>query len=217
MKHRIYYISQGATSQQHVQNILHVCEKYADSSQYDLSYVQLRLKNVSYNEFLNIAQEALAICARFKTDLIINDNVSVAEEINCAGIHVGKNDDTPTAIRKTIDKTKIIGGTANTLEDCLYLIEQGVDYIGLGPFQYTKTKKVLSPILGFDGCKSILKELKKRKHSIPIYAIGGIELEDVGKLIEIGFQGAAISSALTKKSFSKIEDAPTTIKNQHSI
>ena len=72
------------------------------------------------------------------------------------GVHLGKNDMSPSDARKILGNGYIIGGTANTLDDIERLIKEGVDYIGLGPFRYTETKKNLSPILGIDGYKKIL-------------------------------------------------------------
>ncbi|MBL1280718.1 MAG: thiamine phosphate synthase [Fluviicola sp.] len=204
--HKLYYISQGKTPHDHLNNIRNVCEV-------GCKLVQLRLKKISDQEYLATAKKALKICNSFNAKLIINDNVFVANQINCFGIHVGKNDESPTFIRKQLDSNKIIGGTANTLEDCLNLIKQQVDYIGLGPFKHTTTKKVLSPILGMKGCRNILTELKKRNINTPIYAIGGIELEDIDSLINLGFHGVALSSALTKASSSQSGDAKNNTEN----
>ncbi|HIP31990.1 MAG TPA: thiamine phosphate synthase [Crocinitomicaceae bacterium] len=217
MKNNIYYISQGATSDLHCRNIKQVCKIIMDNAHYNLSYVQLRLKDVSDKEYLATAKEALEICNFFNVKLIINDNLFVANEIACFGIHVGKNDESPISIRKKITGNKIIGGTANTLEDCLELIKQEVDYIGLGPFKHTTTKKILSPILGMEGYQFILTELKKRNLNTPIYAIGGVELEDIDPLINLGFHGVAISSALTKATSLESEDAKHTGKNERIL
>ena len=141
---RIYYISQGETPEEHLNNIWNVCDQ-------GCHLIQLRLKDTSDEEYLETAKKALEICDSFNAKLIINDNVFVANQIDCFGIHVGKNDAKPTSIRKDIGENKIIGGTANTLEECLILVEQKIDYIGLGPFKFTETKKVLSPILGLEG------------------------------------------------------------------
>ena len=218
---KLYYISQGESHQEHLQNIKQVCRQFGAN----LVYVQLRLKDISNKEFLEVAKEALDICNSFNVKLIINDNVFVANEIDCHGIHVGKNDQSPISIRKQFAEHKIIGGTANTLDDCLNLIEQKVDYIGLGPFKHTETKKVLSPVLGVEGCKRILTELKQRNITTPIYVIGGIELTDIDMLLELGFHGVAISSALTKldslsnggATSSQNEDAQNNTKQQRLL
>lgn len=186
---RLYYISQGKTSEKHLQNIKNVCEN-------GVKLVQLRMKNVTDEEFLKTAIKAKEICDKFKATLIINDNIFVANKVK-TGVHLGKEDESITKA-KAILKNKIIGGTANTLEDCLQLIQQGVDYIGLGPFRFTKTKKNLSPILGLKGYQKILTELKKQGHTTPIYAIGGIKESDFNPLFETGIYGIAVSGLLSE-------------------
>jgi thiamine-phosphate pyrophosphorylase len=94
---------------------------------------------------------------------------------------------------------KIIGGTANTLEDVLMRANEKCDYIGLGPFRFTTTKEKLSPVLGLTGFEKITSELSNRKINIPVYAIGGILLEDIGEILETGIFGMAVSGALTEQ------------------
>ena len=90
----------------------------------------------------------------------------------------------------------IIGGTANTFEDILQLADSGVDYIGLGPFKFIKTKKNLKPILGIEKYIEIINLCNKRAIDIPIMAIGGIQFNDIVKLFESGIHGVAVSSAI---------------------
>jgi thiamine-phosphate pyrophosphorylase len=102
---------------------------------------------------------------------IINDNVHLAKQLDADGVHLGLSDE---EARLILGKTKIIGGTANTLK-MLQRTAENCDYIGLGPYQFT-TKQHLSPILGLEGYRSIIEQMKA-KHPNPIYAIGGITLE----------------------------------------
>ena len=88
----------------------------------------------------------------------------------------------PSDARKILGNGYIIGGTANTLDDIERLIKEGVDYIGLGPFRYTETKKNLSPILGIGGYKKILTACKEKGYTIPIVAIGGITKNDIPEI-----------------------------------
>lgn len=186
----LYYISQGKTAENHLQNIEKVCEN-------GVRLVQLRLKNVSLNEYKKTAQKAKEICDTYKATLLINDNVEVAKSINAEGIHLGKDDMCPLEARSVLTNEIIIGGTANTLEDCLQLIDKKVDYIGLGPFRFTETKKKLSPILGLEGYQKIITALQKQGCHIPIYAIGGIKTEDIDALFNTGVYGIAVSGLLT--------------------
>lgn len=185
---KLHYISQGASVKEHLENIQQACQSGAE-------LVQLRLKNYSEKKILKAAMEARKITEHFQTRLIINDHYKIAKEVKADGVHLGKSDTCPTEARKHLFSWQIIGGTANTLEDCKILIEKKVDYIGLGPFRFTETKENLSPVLGTDGYLTILEELKTET---PIIAIGGIEATDVLDIMMTRVYGVAMSGAITK-------------------
>jgi thiamine-phosphate pyrophosphorylase len=161
-----------------------------------VDWVQLRLKNKSYEEQLKIAALTKTVCTKYNAKLIINDNVQLAKEIKADGVHLGKADMSPAEAKEILGKDIIIGGTANTFDDIMYLSEAKVDYIGLGPFRFTSTKENLSPILGLDGYKTIIAKCIQNKIDIPIISIGGIKSEDVRSLIGTGVYGVAVSSAI---------------------
>src|SRR5690606_37581435 len=144
-----------------------------------------------------IAEQAKKICDAFGSKLIINDTVSIALKINADGVHLGKNDMPPAKAREILGSQKIIGATANTLNDCIELHNQSVDYIGLGPYRFTTTKENLSPILGLAGYSYILHELKKKNFNLPIIAIGGILEKDISPILKTGVSGVAVSGMLT--------------------
>ena len=100
--------------------------------------------------------------------------------------------------RAILGKTKIIGATANTFEDIVRQVNNGCNYIGLGPFQQTKTKNKLSPLLGIEGYRSIIAKMNQSKIDIPVYAIGGITLVDINPLMKTGIHGIAVSGTITK-------------------
>ena len=184
---KLQYISQGTTTQEHLENIQKACNAGAE-------LVQLRLKNVSDEALLAAAKEARTITAHFQTRLIINDNYKIAKEVKADGVHLGQSDSCPTEAIAYLGDFYMIGGTANTLEDCQKLIAKGVHYIGLGPFKFTTTKQNLGPVLGIEGYQAILDELQTET---PIFAIGGITIEDVAELIKTGIYGIAASTMLT--------------------
>ncbi|MEZ5025334.1 MAG: thiamine phosphate synthase [Chitinophagales bacterium] len=160
-----------------------------------IRWVQLRVKNKPFDEYLSIAKDVKKICDKFQTTLIINDNVEICKRINADGVHLGKQDMQIVEARKILGENKIIGGTANTENDIMELVKQDVDYVGLGPFKFTKTKNNLSPTLGIDGYKNILQSINNQTN-IPIIAIGGININDVNNLLETGIYGIAVSSAI---------------------
>jgi thiamine-phosphate pyrophosphorylase len=161
-----------------------------------INWVQLRIKNSSYNEILEEAIKTEAICRKYHAKIIINDHVNVAKAIRADGVHLGKSDMDPLEARSILGKGVIIGGTANTFEDIKSLAAKGVDYIGLGPFRFTATKENLSPVLGLEGYQEIIAACKKENIHQPIIAIGGITVEDVKQLIHTGVYGIAVSSAI---------------------
>lgn len=186
----LQYISQGKTPKEHLIYIGEACEA-------GCRWVQLRLKNVDMATYLNTSLACRDICDQYGAIMIINDSVSIAKAAMADGVHLGLDDMNPKEAREILGENAIIGGTANTLEDCIQHIKDGVDYIGVGPFRYTKTKEKLSPILGSEGYQKIIFALNRQHLEIPIIAIGGIELEDIKDILETGVRGIAVSGMLT--------------------
>ncbi len=201
----LQYVSQGKTPQEHLDNIQEVCAA-------GCKWVQFRLKDEDIATYLHTALKARDICDQYDSILIINDNVGVAKAAMADGVHLGLNDMNPREAREILGDNFIIGGTANTATDCMQHIQDGVDYIGLGPYRYTTTKKKLSPILGFEGYKTILEEVHKNS-KIPIVAIGGIVEKDISDIIKTGVSGIAVSGMLTNQESlkKKIQNIKTQI------
>jgi thiamine-phosphate pyrophosphorylase len=185
---KLHYISQGSSPKEHLENIQKACTSGTE-------LVQLRLKNVSEKKNLKLAKEAREITSHFQARLIINDHYKIAKEVRADGVHLGKTDSCPTIARKHLYTWQIIGGTANTLQDCETLIGKEVDYIGLGPFRFTTTKDNLSPVLGLNGYIAITEALKTET---PIIGFGGITTEDVTDILETGISGIAVSGEITR-------------------
>lgn len=177
-----------------------------------IRFIQLRIKNKTENEIILIGKELKTLCDKYNAKLIIDDYVELVKEIGACGVHLGKNDMPINKARKILGNDKIIGGTANCFEDILIHYNNGADYIGLGPFRFTTTKDNLSPILGIDGYNRIVKECKKNNINIPIYAIGGIRLDDLKSLKETNVFGLAISSIILDSS-NPIETTKEIINN----
>jgi len=186
---RLHYITQEISGKTHWQ----LAEEAFKAG---VNWVQLRVKGKDYEEWKYIAQKTQEVCVRFNAKLIINDNVALAHEILADGVHLGKTDMKPGEARSILGENFIIGGTANTFDDILFLQSEGVDYIGLGPFRFTATKEKLSPILGIEGYKRIIEKCRKENITIPVIAIGGIKPEDVKELVKTGIHGIAVSSAI---------------------
>lgn len=190
---KLQYISQGKYPEEHLENIEKSCLHGAD-------WIQLRLKNLDEESILSTAKKAREITLAHQVKLIINDYYKIAKQVEADGVHLGKTDTCPAIARKELYDWQLIGGTANTLEDCKDLVEKQVDYIGLGPFRFTTTKDHLSPILGLNGYTQILDNLNS---NIPVIAIGGITLNDVADILKTKVHGVAVSGEITS-DFNKI-------------
>lgn len=183
---KLQYISQESPFNSHLESIVHALEA-------GCKWVQLRLKNLQEQEVLDIAKVAKQLCTQHQASLIINDYVRVAKEVNADGVHVGLNDMSVSEARMILGSGKIIGATANTIEDIQMHLKDDPDYIGVGPYRFTKTKDKLSPVLGLEGYQTIMDKLKSMDITIPIIAVGGITAGDVPELMKTGVHGVAIS------------------------
>lgn len=159
-------------------------------------WIQLRMKDASTEEVLANAEEALPLCRQYGAKFILDDHVELVERAGADGVHLGKNDMPVDEARKILGNGKIIGGTANTIEDIVRLHKQGADYIGCGPFRFTTTKKKLSPVLGLEGYKSIVRDMRDKGIDLPIVAIGGITVADIPAIMATGVTGIALSGAI---------------------
>lgn len=190
MYSKLYYISQGIDAATQVTNI----QKALDAG---CTWIQLRYKQGTFAEVLVLAEQVKTLCAHYGATLIINDYLEIAKAIDADGLHLGLKDMPVREARAALDADKIIGGTANTLEDIRQRVAEGCNYVGLGPLRFTATKEKLSPILGFEGYQTILEKLNEEGITIPIYAIGGIEENDILPLMDIGLYGVAVSGLIT--------------------
>lgn len=198
MYSKLQYISQGTTVAHQLENIQQALDAGCE-------WIQLRFKNASEKELYEVAEKLKLLCASYKAIFIINDNVELTKLIDADGVHLGLQDTSPITARVILGKDlpagkagKIIGGTANTLIDVMKRVEEKCDYVGLGPFCFTTTKEKLSPILGIEGYKIIMNELNNSNIHTPIYAIGGITLEDVSTIINTGVYGIAVSGIISR-------------------
>ncbi|UHO38555.1 thiamine phosphate synthase [Chryseobacterium capnotolerans] len=190
---KLQYISQGSTKQEQEQNI----RKALDNG---IKWVQIRWKNAPENELMSLCEVSKQLCSEYQSICIINDNVQLAKIIDADGVHLGLSDGSTEEARIILGESKIIGGTANTISDVIQRMNESCDYIGLGPLRFTSTKEKLSPILGFEGYQEIIDQILGKGMTIPkIFAIGGVDLEDIQALQQIGIYGVAVSGQITNQ------------------
>lgn len=184
-------ITQDGIAHTHAEQAHRACEA-------GVKWIQLRMKDCTPEAHKEEAEKVKEICQKRGVTFIINDNVLLAKELNADGVHLGKEDMDPAEAREILGEEKIIGGTANTMEDVEALAVKSVDYIGLGPYKFTSTKKKLSPILGITGYNKIDERSLVKGINIPRIAIGGIQPEDVRSIMQAGMHGIAVASAINE-------------------
>ena len=158
------------------------------------TFIQLREKNLAFDEFLSIAKDVKKITDKYKVPFVINDNVDIAVEVDADGVHIGQGYEVINEARKKLDKDKIIGLSAHTVEEALNAQKNGADYIGVGAVFNTSSKSDASSV-DLDTLKEICASV-----NIPIVAIGGINEYNILELKGSGIDGVAIISAIFAKT-----------------
>ncbi|MGG6544232.1 UNVERIFIED_CONTAM: thiamine phosphate synthase [Prevotella sp. 15_C9] len=169
-------------------------------------WVQLRMKDVSDDDFLQVGRKVKTLCAAYGATFILDDRVHLVKALRADGVHLGKQDMAIDEARRQLnDDSLLIGGTANTMEDIRKLCEMGANYIGCGPFRYTSTKKNLAPLLGLEGYSRLMRTMKEERLLVPVVAIGGILREDIPAIAKTGVSGIAVSGAILHADNPKVE------------
>ena len=209
MYSKLQFISQGANYNEQLNSIYRALDAGCD-------WIQLRYKDREEMSTGYVAEKIKVLCQKYEATFIINDFVNLAKDVDADGVHLGLTDTSIKVAREILGPDKIIGGTANTLEHILQRIDEGCNYVGLGPYRFTTTKENLSPILGLEGYEKIVKELRQQNKTVPIYAIGGILMEDVEKITDAGIYGIAVSG-LIANAIDKTEVVSQLMSRLHEI
>ena len=159
-------------------------------------WIQLRMKDATDDEVRSVAAEIQPLCKQNEAIFLLDDRVELVRELHADGVHLGKNDMPVDEARRVLGEEFIIGGTANTFEDIERLASQGADYIGCGPFRFTTTKKNLAPVLGIEGYRDIIENMRRAGIDIPVVAIGGITASDIDDILATGVKGIAVSGSV---------------------
>ncbi len=186
-------------------------------------WVQVRMKDSTKEETEEAVRLLAPLRERCGITLLVDDHVDMAARLDCLdGVHVGKNDMPVAEARKVLGPGKILGATANTYDDLKAAVKAGADYVGLGPFRFTTTKKNLSPVLGTEGYRRILAQCREDGIETPVVAIGGITESDIPQVMQTGVAGIAVSGSIlravdpvaeTARLISTIETSLTGNKN----
>jgi len=154
------------------------------------TFIQLREKNLDQEHFLEEAKELKKLCAEYKVPFVINDNVDIALEIDADGVHVGQSDMEAGDVRAKLGPDKIIGVSAQTVEQALLAEKHGADYLGVGAVFPTGSKADAVEV-SHETLKAICEAV-----SIPVIAIGGITVDNTSVLAGTGICGIAVISAI---------------------
>lgn len=154
------------------------------------TFIQLREKNLDQEHFLEEAKELKKLCAEYKVPFVINDNVDIALEIDADGVHVGQSDMEAGDVRAKLGPDKIIGVSAQTVEQALLAEKHGADYLGVGAVFPTGSKDDAVEV-SHETLKAICEAV-----SIPVIAIGGITVDNTSVLAGTGICGIAVISAI---------------------
>ena len=187
-----------------LQFITHQTERYSyfDSARMALDggckWIQLRMKEAPLEEVEEVALRLKPLCKEHDAILLLDDHVELAKKLEVDGVHLGKKDMPIDEARRILGEGFIIGGTANTFEDVVQHYRAGADYLGIGPFRFTTTKKNLSPVLGLEGYRSILSAMHEADIHLPVVAIGGITYDDIPAVLSTGVNGIALSGTILR-------------------
>lgn len=185
-----------------LQFITNESDKYSIPEQVQMAieggceWIQLRMKDATDEQVVEVAWEIIPMCRENNVFLIIDDRVELVEKLRVWGVHLGKNDMNPMKAREILGPHAIIGVTANTAEDILKFKNKDVDYVGLGPLRFTTTKKNLSPEIGLEGYGPIIEKVRAEGIELPIVAVGGVTENDIESLLAQGVNGVAVSGAI---------------------
>ena len=155
-----------------------------------VTMVQLREKTLEEAKFLEEAKELQALCRERGVPFLVNDNVEIAREMNADGVHVGQSDMEALDVRAILGPDKILGVSAQTVEQAVLAEKHGADYLGVGAVFPTGSKDDADDV-SYDTLKAICQAV-----SIPVVAIGGITQQNVEKLAGSGICGVAVISAI---------------------
>ena len=161
-------------------------EKIETACRSGVTIVQLREKNLTTNQYYQLAKEVKEITDDYQVPLIIDDRLDVCLAVDAAGLHIG-DDELPVSVaRQVLGPEKILGVTAKTVKRALEAEEGGADYLGTGAIFPTTTKEN-APITLISTLKTICQRV-----AIPVVAIGGLTSENIDQLIGTGIAGVAV-------------------------
>lgn len=170
------------------------------------TFIQLREKNLDEESFLHEAIEIKELCKKYNVPFVINDNVDIALKMDADGVHVGQSDMEAGDVRAKLGDDKIIGVSAQTVDQAILAEKHGADYLGVGAVFPTGSKDDAEDV-SYDTLKAICHAV-----NIPVIAIGGITKDNIKDLANSGICGIAVISAIFAQK--DIEEATKELKEK---
>ncbi len=170
-------------------DLIHIAEQMVEGG---VDLIQLRGKGKLLDELTGYAARLHEITARSSTPLIVNDHAEIARWVPVEGVHVGQDDDPIEVARRKAGRAVLIGKSTHSLEQAVAAQREGADYIGFGPLFATPTKPDYAPI-GLADIRRVYAEV-----SVPIFCIGGINVDNLQSVIDAGAKRVVMVSALLK-------------------
>ena len=170
------------------------------------TFIQLREKNLDEESFLHEAIEIKELCKKYNVPFVINDNVDIALKMDADGVHVGQSDMEAGDVRAKLGDDKIIGVSAQTVDQAILAEKHGADYLGVGAVFPTGSKDDAEDV-SYDTLKAICHAV-----NIPVIAIGGSTKDNIKDLANSGICGIAVISAIFAQK--DIEEATKELKEK---
>ena len=161
-------------------------EKVETACRSGVTIIQLREKNLTTNQYYQLAKQVKEITDAYQVPLIIDDRLDICLAVDAAGLHIGDNELPVSVARKVLGPEKILGVTAKTVKRALEAETSGADYLGTGAIFPTTTKEN-APITLISTLKTICQTV-----AIPVVAIGGLTSENIDQLVDTGIAGVAV-------------------------
>lgn len=157
--------------------------------------VQLREKDLDGKELFSLAEKARNLCARYRAALYINDRIDVARAVDADGVQLGISSIPIEAARPLLGPDRMIGASTHSLIEAREAQRQGADFVLFGPVYFTPSKAAYGAPQGLAPLKKIVENI-----ALPVYAIGGINIENVAEVMGAGVHGIALISAVMAAS-----------------
>jgi thiamine-phosphate pyrophosphorylase len=167
----------------------HIAEQMIEGG---VDLIQLRGKSKSLGELTDLAAELHKVTAKSSTPLIVNDHAEIGRRVPVEGVHVGQDDDSIQIARQKAARAILVGKSTHSLEQARAAEREGADYIGFGPIFATPTKPDYAPI-GLEDIGRVHAEV-----NLPIFCIGGINIDNLQSVIDAGAKRVVMVSALLK-------------------